>query len=258
MNYSNLVVEIKNKIATITLHRPEKRNALSSELMNELIDCLEKLRNNARVHVLIIKGAGAAFCSGHDLSELVGKKSSSYRATFDRSVRIMETITSLPKPVIASVHGYASAAGLQLATACDLVVASESCLFDTPGVKIGLFCITPMVALSRSVGRKKALELLLTGEPINAYEAERIGLVNKVVPSNQLEEATMKLAKKIASFSPVSISYGKTAFYTAADMEYLKAFQYAKEMIVLNTLTEDAQEGISAFLTKSVPTWKGK
>lgn len=258
MNYRNLLVETRNKVATITLNRPEKRNALSSELMSELLDCLQQMKENPEVNVLVIKGAGAAFCSGHDLTELVGKDSTSYRATFDRSVRIMEAITNLPKPVIAAVHGYASAAGLQLVAACDLVVASEDSRFETPGVRIGLFCITPMVSLSRSVGRKKALELLLTGEPTDAKEAERIGLVNKVVPRDKLEEATMELAEKIANVSPVPLSFGKQAFYAAADMEYLRAFHYAKEMIVLNNLTEDAQEGISAFLEKRTPHWKGR
>jgi enoyl-CoA hydratase/carnithine racemase len=258
MNYHNLLMEIKNKVATVTLNRPEKRNALSSELMSELLYCLEQLKEDAKVNVLVIRGAGAAFCSGHDLSELVGKDSTYYRDIFDHSVRIMEVITNLPKAVIASVHGYVSAAGLQLAAACDLVVASEDSLFETPGVKIGLFCITPMVSLSRVVGRKKALELLLTGESIDAKEAERIGLVNRVVTRDKLEEATMQLAEKIASVSPVPVSFGKQAFYAAADMDYLKAFHYAKEMMVLNNLTEDAQEGIRAFIEKRTPRWKGR
>ena len=258
MNYDNLVIETKNKVATITLNRPEKRNALNGDLMAELLDCLQQLAENPDVNVLVIKGAGPAFCSGHDLSTLVDRDVLSYRAIFDCSVRIMEALTNLPKPVIASVHGYASAAGLQLVAACDLVVASEDAHFETPGVKIGLFCITPMVSLSRSVGRKKALQMLLTGEPIDAEEAERIGLVNAVVPQERLEEATMELAEKIASVSPVSLGFGKQAFYAAADMEYFRAFHYAKEMIVLNNLTEDAQEGIKAFLEKRTPRWKGK
>lgn len=258
MSYRNILVETRNKVAIITLNRPDKRNALSKELMSELLDSLEQLKKNAEAHVLVIRGAGVSFCSGHDFSELVGKDSTSYRATFDLSVRIMEAITKLSKPVIASVHGYATAAGLQLAASCDLVVASEECRFETPGVRIGLFCITPMVALSRSVGRKKAMELLLTGDPIDAKEAERIGLVNKVVPLNQLDKATMELAEKIANFSPVPISFGKPAFYAAADMEYLTAFHYAKEIGTLNLLAEDAQEGIKAFLKKTTPEWKGK
>lgn len=258
MDYHNILVESKNKVATIILNRPEKRNALSSELMVELLDCLQQLRENTGVNVAVMKGAGQAFCSGHDLNELSGKDLTSYRATFGRSVRIMEAITRLPKPVIASVHGYASAAGLQLAAACDLVVASEDSLFETPGVKLGLFCITPMVSLSRSVGRKKALQMLLTGEPIDAREAERIGLINMVVPRDRLEKATMELAEKIAGASPVPLDFGKQAFYTAADMEYLEAFHYAKEMIAFNNLAEDAQEGIRAFLEKRKPMWKGK
>lgn len=256
MNYNNLLVAVKNRIAIITLNRPEKRNALSSELMTELLDCLHRLKENVNVRVLIIKGAGEVFCSGHDLSELVGRDSTSYRKTFDISMCIMEAITNLPKPVIAAVQGYAGAAGLQLAAACDLVVAAEDSRFETPGVRIGLFCITPMVSLSRSIGRKKALELLLIGESIDAREAERIGLVNRVVPGDKLEEATIELAGKIAIASPVTISFGKQSFYAAADMEYLQAFNYAKEMMVLNNLTEDAQEGIRAFLEKRTPDWK--
>lgn len=258
MNYRNIMIETRGNVATVTLNRPEVRNALSGEMMDELLDCLIYVEESSEIHVLIIKGAGTSFCSGHDLSELVGRDAASYRATFDKSVKITEAITNLSKPVIAAVHGYASAAGCQLAVACDLMVTSDDAHFETPGVKIGLFCVTPMVALSRSVGRKKSLEMLLTGEPIDAREAERIGLVNRVVPRQRLEEAAMELAEKIASKSAFTVGFGKRTFYAAADMGYETAFRYAEEMMVLNNLAEDAQEGISAFLEHRMPAWKGR
>ena len=245
-------------VAVVTMNRPKKRNALSLDHMQELTSCLEAIGEAGEKPVVILRGSGPAFCAGHDLSEMVGREPGFYRRLFDVCCRLMETIQTIPQPVIAQVHSVATAAGCQLAATCDLVVASEDARFATPGVKIGLFCSTPMVALSRSVGQKKAMEMLLTGEFISAEEALREGLVNKVVPTEELEAETLALAEKIAEASPLVVGVGKGAFYRQLEMPLDQAYAYTKEVMSFNATFADAQEGICAFLEKRRPEWKGK
>lgn len=258
MGYDYLAFDIEDTIGTITLNRPEKRNALSLELLQELTALLTSISQKDGVRVVIIKGEGKVFCAGHDISQLVNHEMTFYMAIFDTCVEVMEKIQRLPQPVIAQVHGVATAAGCQLVAACDLAVAEEGTLFGTPGVKIGLFCTTPGVPLVRAVGRKRALEMLLTGRMISAREAEQYGLISKVVPDGQLSAETRSLAQKIAQASPLTLSIGKAAFYTQVNMADAQAYDYAKQAIVNNLFAEDAQEGLSAFLEKRKPTWKGR
>jgi enoyl-CoA hydratase/carnithine racemase len=256
--YCNILVEEADRIATITMNRPEKRNALSIEHMSELIACLGQIGERRAAAVVILKGNGPAYCAGHDLGEMIGQSAEFYRHEFEVCTRLMERIQGIPQPVIAQVHGVATAAGCQLVASCDLAVAADSARFATPGVKIGLFCSTPMVALSRAVGRKKALEMLLTGEMISAAEALQYGLVNRVVPLDALEDATRALAAKIADASPYVVGLGKQAFYRQLDLPQGLAYDYAKEVMSLNALAADAQEGMSAFLEKRHPRWTGR
>lgn len=258
MTYEYLRFDLENAIGVITLNRPEKRNALSLELLDELNAMLTTVSEDNEVRVVIIKGEGKVFCAGHDISQLVDRKMTDYTAIFDTCVVVMEKIQGLPQPVIAQVHGVATAAGCQLVAACDLAVAEEGTLFGTPGVKIGLFCTTPGVPLVRAIGRKRALEMLFTGRMISAQEAEQYGLVNKVVPADQLAVETKALAEKIAEASPLTLSMGKEAFYTQVNLADSHAYDYAKRVIVTNLFAEDAKEGLSAFLEKRKPTWKGK
>src|SRR5919202_6572976 len=256
--YEHILFEQDDDIARVTMNRPKKRNALSLEHMRELISCFREIGERRDTSVVILRGEGGAFCAGHDLSEMVGRDPEFYRRLFDVCCELMETIQSLPQPVIAQVHGVATAAGCQLAASCDLVVASEEARFATPGVKIGLFCSTPMVALSRSVGQKKAMEMLLTGDFISAEEALAEGLVNKVVPSENLEAETRKLAGKIVEASPLVVGVGKQAFYRQIEMPTEQAYAYTKEVMSFNASFADAQEGICAFLEKRKPEWKGR
>jgi enoyl-CoA hydratase/carnithine racemase len=258
MSYKNLQFDAEAAIGTITLNRPEKRNALSLELLKELSALLTTISQNNDVRVLIIKGEGKVFSAGHDISQLVGREMLYYKAIFDTCVEVMEKIQRLPQPVIAQVHGVATAAGCQLVAACDLAVAEEGTLFGTPGVKIGLFCTTPGVPIVRAIGRKRALEMLLTGRMISAREAEQYGLINKVVPADQLAAESKALAEKIAEASPLTLSIGKEAFYTQVNLADFQAYDYAKQVMVTNLFAEDAREGLSAFLEKRKPTWKGK
>jgi enoyl-CoA hydratase/carnithine racemase len=253
-----LTSERDGNLAVITLNRPERRNALSLELMQELIRALDAIGKDRELRVVILAAAGKVFSSGHDLSEMVGRNVNEYREIFDVCAHLMEKIQSIPQPVIAQVQGIATAAGCQLVAACDLAVASEEARFATPGVKIGLFCTTPMVALSRAVGRKRALEMLLTGEMVDAKTAAEWGLVNRVVPAAELAAQTRKLAERIAEASSLVVDIGKQAFYTQIDLDQPKAYAYAKEVMTMNSLAADAQEGISAFLEKRPPCWKGK
>jgi enoyl-CoA hydratase/carnithine racemase len=224
--------------------------------MQELIAAFTSIGERTDVAVVILRGAGPMFCAGHDLSEMIGEDARFYRHLFDVCTVLMETIQGIPQPVIAQVHRLATAAGCQLAATCDMVVAEENAGFATPGVKIGLFCSTPMVALSRAVGRKKALEMLLTGEPISAQEAQIAGLVNRVVPAEDLESATRALAEKIAAASGFVVGLGKQAFYRQIDMPQSQAYAYSKEVMSLNALAADAQEGMCAFLEKRHPVWE--
>jgi enoyl-CoA hydratase/carnithine racemase len=245
-------------IGFITLNRPEKRNALSQNLMGEMIDLLKTLKLDKEVRAVILRSEGSVFSSGHDLSEMLEGDAVFFRKIFDACTEMMEAIRDLPQPVIAQVQGMATAAGCQLVATCDLAVASREARFATPGVRIGLFCHTPQVPLSRAIAPKKALEMLFTGHPISAEEAERLGLINKVVPAERLAEETLSLAKHIAQASPLTLGLGKKSFYRQIELDEHGAYDYAKEMMALNALTEDAREGISAFLNKRAPQWKGK
>ena len=246
------------EIATLTLNRPEARNALSRGLMTALTDALAAIAEDRSVRVLIIAASGPAFCAGHDLRELRSDPSEAfYRATFEACARMMTAIVRLPKPVIAQVHGIATAAGCQLAASCDLVVATDTARFATPGVNIGLFCSTPMVALSRAVPHKQAMEMLLTGEMISAERARDIGLVNRVVPEAALAVATAELAASIAAKSPLTLAIGKEAFYRQAEMTLDDAYAYTAEVMTRNMLARDAGEGIDAFLHRRKPVWTG-
>lgn len=257
-NYEHLLVESKAPIAVITLNRPERRNALSLDLMQELIACLREIGRSEEVRVVILAAAGPAFSAGHDLSELRDKGIGEYRHVFDVCAELMTLIQSIPQPVIAEVRGIATAAGCQLVATCDLGIASEEARFATPGVRIGLFCTTPMVALTRAIGRKRALEMLVTGVPIDAPTASEWGLINRVVPGERLREETRSLAGRIAEASPLTMSIGKQAFYAQIDLDQPKAYAYAKEVMSMNAMAEDAQEGMGAFLEKRAPVWRGR
>lgn len=258
MTYDSILIERDAPVATITMNRPEKRNALSSEMMRELNDALRTLSAEPNVRAIVLAANGPAFSAGHDLRELVDGDINRYRAVFDLCTELMETIQVIPQPVIARVHRIATAAGCQLVATCDLAVAAEEATFGTPGVKIGLFCTTPMVALSRAIGRKRALQMLMTGKLISAETAADWGLVNTVVPADELESAARDLALSIASASSLTVALGKQAFYTQIDLDQPKAYAYAKEVMSMNAMAADAQEGMCAFLDKRQPAWVGK
>jgi enoyl-CoA hydratase/carnithine racemase len=252
-----VLVESDGVTATVRLNRPEKRNALSLELMEELIAALQALGKDAGVRAIVIEGAGPVFSAGHDLSEMIGRDLPFYQRLFDVCTELMETIHGLPQPVIAKVHGVATAAGCQLVAACDLAIASDDARFATPGVKIGLFCSTPMVPLSRAIGRKRALEMLLTGDFVDAETALGWGLVNHVVPPGQLESAVTELVEKIARSSPLTVGIGKEAFYAQVELDEHRAYDLTKSVMTANSLAGDAQEGMCAFLEKRPPVWTG-
>jgi enoyl-CoA hydratase/carnithine racemase len=254
----NLEIAHEENIAVVTLNRPERRNALSLELMLDLIAALDEIGRNGEIHAVILAATGKVFCSGHDLGEMAGRDINEYRRIFDVCSELMQKVQSIPQPVIAEVQGIATAAGCQLVATCDLAIAAEEAAFATPGVKIGLFCTTPMVALTRAIGRKRALEMLLTGELVPARTAAEWGLINEAVPAAGLQSATRTLAKKIADASSLVVAIGKQAFYTQVDLDQPKAYAYAKEVMSMNALASDAQEGIGAFLEKRAPCWSGK
>ncbi len=256
--YQNVKFEREGTLAVVTLNRPSRRNALSLDLMYELTDCLSAIGRDREIHVVILAAGGSVFCSGHDLGEMVGKNINDYRHIYDTCTDLMTKIQSIPQPVIAEVHGTATAAGCQLVATCDLAVASDKAAFATPGVKIGLFCTTPMVAISRAIGRKRALQMLLTGEMISAVTAAEWGLVNVVVSADALTEETRKLARKVAAASRLTLALGKQAFYAQIDLDQPKAYAYAKEVMSMNSLATDAQEGMSAFLAKRPACWVGR
>jgi enoyl-CoA hydratase/carnithine racemase len=258
MDYENIRFSVEGNIAVVTLHRPQRRNALSLALMQELIDCLCVVGGRRDLRTLILAATGKVFSSGHDLSEMVGLDINESRRMFDVCTELMAKLQSIPQPVIAEVQGIATAAGCQLVATCDLAVAAEEAAFGTPGVKIGLFCTTPMVALTRAVGRKRALEMLLTGELIDAHKAADWGLVNRVVASGELQAETRKLANRISEASELVVALGKQAYYTQIDLDQPKAYAYTKEVMSMNLLAHDAQEGIAAFLQKRTPCWTGR
>jgi len=257
MNFEAILVDHEAPVAMITLNRPERRNALAVDMMQELIDAFKTLGCDTQVRAIILAANGPAFSAGHDLRELVGGNINSYRHVFDVCTELMTTIQAIPQPVIAQVQRIATAAGCQLVATCDLAVASSEARFATPGVKIGLFCTTPMVALSRAIGRKRALQMLLTGEVVSAETAAEWGLVNQVVQPERLDETTRQLALSIAQASSLTVALGKQAFYSQIDLDQPKAYAYAKEVMSMNALAVDAQEGMCAFLAKREPTWVG-
>jgi enoyl-CoA hydratase/carnithine racemase len=253
MSYRFLQIEDAGAAQIITLHRPERRNALSTELLLEL----ETATKAATARVLVIASTGPVFSSGHDIAELAAASQSECSALFDLCSRVMLGLQRLPMPVIAEVQGLATAAGLQLTAACDLAVASDDAAFATPGVRIGLFCTTPMVPLVRTIGRKRAFEMLITGDVIDARTALEWGLVNRVVPGERLRETTLQLADRIAGASSATVAFGKAAFYRTCAMHDTEAYDTATAAIIENARHADAREGFSAFLGKRRPVWTG-
>ena len=254
--YDHILLTRQGPVATVTMNRPDKRDALSRDHMLELIDAFTSLGADRECRVIVLRGAGPAFCAGHDLSEMIGRDRAFYDDLFDVCSRLMLLIQSVPQPVIAAVHALATAAGCQLAATCDLVVATPQARFATPGVKIGLFCSTPMVALSRAVGQKVALRMLLTGDPIDAEQAHAAGLVTEV--ADDLDAAVAALADRIAQASPLVVGIGKEAFYRQAAMSTADAYTYTRGVMADNATRADAQEGMDAFVTKRTPTWTGR
>ena len=251
-------IEIEGPVARITLANPQRRNALSLELMRRLTQGLHELGEKTDVGVIVMAGEGPAFSAGHDLSEMVDRDAQFYDDLFEACTELMDAVHAVPQPVIAEVDGVATAAGCQLVAACDLAVASTESTFATPGVRIGLFCSTPMVPISRAVGRKRAMEMLLTGEPVDAATAAEWGLVNRVVPPDELRAAVDELATRITRFSDHTIAIGKQAFYRQLDCGEPEAYELTKQVMAANAATADAQEGIDAFLAKRSPSWSGR
>ncbi len=238
----------------VTLNRPDKRNALSFELMEELIAAL---RSVGDARAVVLEATGPAFSAGHDLSEMIDRDVPFFQRLFDLCTELMELIHKLPQPVIAKVHGSAYAAGCQLVAACDLAVAADTATFATPGVKIGLFCSTPMVPLSRAIGRKRALDMLLTGRPVDAHTALEWGLVNRVVAADRLDDEITQIVEAIAASSPLTVGIGKEAFYSQIELDEHRAYDLTKAVMAMNARADDAQEGMCAFLQKRPPEWRG-
>lgn len=258
MSYEAVIVDRKEHIGIITLNRPENLNTFNMPLAIELNQSLMELENDEDTRVIIIRGAGKGFCAGIDVSGLEGKTPLEYYKWITTMEEWAVTISRISKPVIASVHNIAVANGIGIVAASDLAVVAEGTIFGATAVNVGLFCMGPAVPLCRNLGRKKTLELLLTGDTIDAREAERLGLVNKVVPLEMLEEETMKLARKLAAKSPLAVQLGKKSFYKMSDLEYEKAFELTGNHFALLCTTEDAHEGVNAFLDKREPEWKLK
>jgi len=258
MDYEEILFSRNRSVGYLTLNNPGKINALSRRMIQEIIHLLTEISQDESVKVIVIKAAGKHFCAGHFLAEMVDAGVKEYKAIFDQCTRMMMMLHEIPQPVIAQVQGIATAAGCQLAAWSDLVVAADNARFSTPGVKIGLFCTTPMVAITRAIGRKAAMEMLLTGRQIPAAEAKALGLINRVVPLDALEAETTQLADQIAQASGFALAIGKQGFYAQADMTDAQAFHYAKQTIVMNNCSEDAQHGITAFLEKTAPEWKNR
>lgn len=255
MSESHVTYEVRDKIAFLTLNDPRRRNPLSSATLLELRQLIADAGESDDVKVVVIAARGPVFSSGHDLRELSESDLEDQALIFSLCTDLMESIRLLPKPVIASVQGLATAAGCQLVATCDLVVASEDAAFATPGVDIGLFCTTPAVAVGRAVPAKVAMEMLLTGEPISAQDAQKVGMVNRVVPPEDLHDATMSLACKVAAAPASTVSIGKPAFYRQMSVDRPEAYQIAQKVMVDNLQHPDAREGISAFLEKRSPRW---
>jgi enoyl-CoA hydratase/carnithine racemase len=253
-----LQVQMQGAVCRLTLNRPDKRNALSRELLEGLESALSKVGEEDGVRVVVLAASGPAFSSGHDLREMTGCTAQQYRELFGLCSRVMQRLRKLPQPVIARVQGLATAAGCQLVAACDLAVAAEEAAFATPGVKIGLFCTTPMVPLVRAIPAKAALEMLLTGKPISARRACELGLVNRVVPAEQLDAAVQDYVDALLAVSPLTLAIGKAAFYDQLALDEETAYERATEVMCDNATKQDAQEGIGAFLEKRQPEWRGE
>jgi|SRR5579875_1469012 enoyl-CoA hydratase/carnithine racemase len=253
-----LLSDLREEVLYLTLNRPEKRNALSQELLSRLHDKLEEIAADTQVRVVVLAAQGSVFCAGHDLSEMLGCSEEAYRELFVLCSTVMQQLRALPQPVIARVQGMATAAGCQLVAACDLAVASDNAAFATPGVKIGLFCTTPMVPLVRAIPPRLALEMLLTGKAVSAQQALAWGLVNRVVPADQLDAAIRELTDAIRASSPLTVRIGKRAFYDQLALDEASAYARATEVMTKNALCRDAQEGMSAFVHKRRPTWIGQ
>lgn len=256
--YEHITIEYTDRIAYVTMNRPARRNALSADHLTELCAAFTAIGQRQDIAAVILRGNGKIFSSGHDLGEMLDREPAFYRHLFTVCSTLMETVQAIPQPVIAQVHGIATAAGCQLVASCDLAVAADDTRFATPGIKIGLFCSTPLVALSRAIPPKKALEMLLTGDFVSASDALHMGLINRVVPADELESETLALAQKICSASSVVIGLGKQAFYRQAGMTQSQAYAYASEVMTLNATLPDAQEGIKAFLEKRQPQWSDR
>ncbi len=260
MDPSPFKKELAGPVAIVTLGVPERRNPLSLATMRSLAAALHEIGNDDRSRVVILAAEGPVFSAGHDLREMTcgAGDETQYAEVFDACTELMETVQRIPQPVIAEVDGVATAAGCQLVATCDLAVASEQARFATPGVKIGLFCSTPMVALTRAIGRKRAMEMLLTGRMIDAATAAEWGLVNRVVARDRLRPETLELAGEIAAASPLTVGVGKQAFYRQIEMPQPSAYEYAQGVMSANAAAHDAQEGMTAFLEKRKPRWKGE
>jgi len=259
-NFKNLkITQNKKGIVRIILNDPANYNSLSLDMIKSLLATLKSLNKNQKSKVIIIEGAGKGFSAGHNLKEIKSmKKKSSYQTLFNKCSELMLCIVNHRKPIIAKVHGAAFAAGCQLVASCDLAYSSSNAIFATPGVNIGLFCSTPMVALSRKVNHKKSMKMLLTGEPIKANFAKDIGLINDCFPSSKLEKEVIKIADIITSKSTLTLKIGKSAFYKQLEMPLEKAYKYTSKIMTLNMMTEDAKEGINSFIEKRSPVWKNK
>lgn len=258
MAHEHILIERDGPLATVTLNHPERRNALSVPLMRELTAALDELSRDAAVRVVILAANGPAFSAGHDLREMIGSDESVCQNVFAVCTELMLQVQRMPQPVIAKVRGIATAAGCQLVATCDLAIASSEARFATPGVKIGLFCTTPMVAVTRAIGRKRAFEMLFTGTAIDAATAAEWGLINRVVPASELDVATRTLALQIAEASPLTVAIGKRAFYAQIDADVEHAYDYARHVMSKNAIAHDAQEGMTAFVEKRKPVWRGK
>ena len=264
MNADNPIVlkeELKSGLLRLVLNNPQSKNALSEDMISALINCIDSASNDHSIKVIIIAASGNVFCAGHDLKEITEARDSQdggdlyFKGLFNSCSSLMQLIVNTPKPIIAQVDGVATAAGCQLVASCDLAIASDVSKFATPGVNIGLFCSTPMVALSRNVHKKNAMEMLLTGDMIDCKKAKEIGLINEYVSPDNLNDSVLHLAEKIASKSSRTLATGKKAFYKQAEMTLADAYEYTSEVMKKNLLRSDAKEGIKAFLEKRTPKW---
>ena len=254
----SITTEIRDHLGILTLENPAQRNPLSTDTMTDATDALRELSASVDVGCIILRANGPVFSAGHNLKEMISRSLEAEQHIFALCTEFMETVQQIPQPVIAAVQGPAMAAGCQLVAACDMAVASETAVFSTPGVKIGLFCSTPMVAVSRAIGRKRALQMLLTGEPVQAHTAAQWGLVNEVVAAEDLEVRVEQLGRQIAAASPLTLRIGKEAFYQQIDLPQDEAYAQMAQVMAANAMTCDAQEGMAAFLQKRSPVWQGK